>query len=195
MKTGYAVSVTQFGVSPFSEVRRWDRSISCVFFNLQYSQPIGNNHEINIGLQNIEKGFRIAFVPEPTTDLAYQNRLNYMELPLNYVYKKDKYKIIIGGILSYMYESIYRRKETDIDYGNPTLVFATNYSYNNDYWDRYNHWDIGVNVGMGYNFFKQFDAEFTVQKHFIDADKMLQRDIAYHVCVLLGLRYRFLSYK
>lgn len=196
VKTGYSISVTQWGVSPFAEIRRWDRSIGCVFFNLQYSQPIKKN-ELNIGLQLIEKGFRTQYsfaFPNSSTNAAYQIRLNYIELPVNYVHRIGKYNIIFGAVLSYLYENNYRFEETDVNIGNPTIVFASNYSYTEN-WNRYNKWDFGVNIGMSYRLHKNFDAEFTIQKHFIDVDTWQQRDLDCNLSFLLGLRYRFLSYK
>ena len=203
IKTGMSYSVMSWGAELTSHIVPPYKSINAVFMNIQYSQPI-KRHELNIGLQMIEKGLSTSIRNENIDSkslIDYQYRLNYLEAPINFVYKYDKYRFIVGLITSYMYDMNFRYQETDIVYGNnyhSTTIYYSNYSFTTNKTgtnQRYNQWDFGGNIGVNWNFYKNFDTELTIQKHFIQIDKEHQRDLGWNVCFLLGLRYRFLSSK
>ena len=201
-KTGYSLSVTQWGLSPFSETRRWnDRSIQSIFFNLQYLQPINKYSVITIGVQTIQKGFRNSIaVSVPGTfqfSQEYQYQLNYIEMPINYIRKINNYSLIGGVIISYMYEHSYRFKEDDILFrqGSSPVYYRSNYSTAFAYSDRFNKWDLGMNLGVSGKLYKNVELEITVQKHFINVDNWNTKDIKYNLSILGGVRYYFLSSK
>jgi hypothetical protein len=89
IKTGFSNSTQGKYLSPFSHIRPLDKSIQSIFINFQYSLPF-RNKEINIGLQFIEKGFRVKYdfyeTQSISREIEYQYRLNYIELPINFIY-------------------------------------------------------------------------------------------------------------
>jgi len=199
-KTGYSFSITQAGQSPFSETRRWyDRSINSVFFNLQYAQPIKKG-ELSIGLQIVEKGFKTSFksLPDPIFEyeLAYQYRLYYVEMPVNYVYYFNKNSLILGIVTSFLYDDSYRFREIDVlKLNNKTTIYESNYASQYPYFDRFKQWDFGINIGLSRKLTNSIDLECTLQKHLINVDTWNHKDLAYNLCVLIGFRYCFLSSK
>ncbi len=199
-KAGYSNSITQWGQSPFSEIRRWSRSISSVFFDLQYAQPLTKNSELAIGMQVMEKGFKRDYflvVPNHLDQSTwYEYRLHYIELPVTYIKHFKNNALIFGLVTSYLYANDFRYREVDVIYpnnNNVKTIIDINYStpYPND---RLNKWDFGFTLGYSRKVHKNFDLEITTQKHLINVDKFGGVDIVYNLCFLLGVRYRFLSY-
>ncbi|MCF8255502.1 MAG: hypothetical protein K9I36_07115 [Bacteroidia bacterium] len=200
IKIGHSISVTQWGLSPFSETRRWeDRSVNSIFFNIEYSFKIRKNANISTGLQSVEKGFITEYefnYPRFNDKIAYQYRLFYLELPINYIYKKNKNSLIGGVIFSYLYDDIYRFSDKQTIYdnsGKPKMWFNSNYSHRFNYYDRYNRFDFGLNLGYSRQFLKYFDLEFTIQKHFINVDNWNSHDLRYNLSFLTGIRYRIFA--
>ena len=196
IKIGHSNSVTQWGLSPFSEARRFkDRSVNSVFFNIQYSIPIKKFY-LSIGLQNIEKGFITSYQvqrPNFLNKISYQYRLYYVELPISVNIPIKKTSLIFGIIGSYLYDDIYRVSDVQTIYdqfGNPKVWFNSNYSYQFPFYDRYKKWDFGLNAGISRRINRSFDVELSVQKHFIDVDNWHSLDLRYNLCILTGIRYR-----
>jgi len=197
IKMGHSISVTQWGLSPFSETRRWeDRSVNSIFLNLEYAFKIRKNAKISIGLQSVEKGFITEYefnYPRFNDKISYQYRLFYLELPINYVYKREKNSLIGGLIFSYLYDDIYRLsvKQTIYDNsGNAKTWFNSNYSYRFPFYNRYKRFDFGINLGYSRQFLKDFELEFTLQKHFVNVDNWNSLDLKYNLSFLTGIRYR-----
>jgi hypothetical protein len=200
-KTGIANSTQCSGLSPFDHIKPPERSIQSVFFNLQYSQFINDYLDVTIGMQLIEKGFRVDYgflVPNRFSKAAgYQYRFNYVELPANCVWHVGKYLFTGGALISYMYEQNYRFREIDVVYS-PTktaTTFESTYSTSEAYSARFKKWDFGINLGVGRKIHKDFEIELTAQKHFVNVDNWQTRDIVYNYCFLFGIRYYFLSSK
>jgi len=195
IKSGFAHSTQAASISPIAHIRPIEKSIQSVFINIQYNIHLKKN-EISLGLQLLEKGYKTEYELQQGKTFEqtnYENSLSYIELPINFIWIRKKTNFITGIIFSYMYECNYRIKQTAIQYGNPNIVFVTNYSntinVNNK---RYNDLDFGVNLGLSKEIFKNAELELTAQKHFIRIDKYSQRDLIYNTSFLLGLRYYFL---
>jgi hypothetical protein len=195
IKTGFSHSTQAANISPVAHIRPIEKSIQSVFINVQYTIPIKKN-ELNVGLQLIEKGYRTEYDINENNlfeHTDYQNSLSYIELPINYLWVIKKINFITGVIFSYMYDCNYRIKQTGINYGNPNIIFATNFSDTYNVKNvRYNDLDFGVNIGFSKVIYENIEIELTAQKHFIRIDKLRQRDLIYNTSLLLGIRYYFL---
>jgi len=196
-KVGYSLSVTQLGESPFSETRRLnDRSINSVSFNMQFLQPIQKETAITIGIQTVQKGFRNN-VDEISPGAPFQfvkwdeYQLNYIEVPINYIFTFSKNFTFIGGIVfSYLYENTYRHKEEQIvAYVLPPTYYEINDAGPYVWKNRFNKFDFGVNAGISRKIVKHFELELSVQRHFINVDNWNTQDLRYNLSFLLGVRY------
>lgn len=198
-----AISTQAYHKTTFLPTIKGQHNIVAPFINLQYSWKFSEQMEINAGIQQIEKGFifRAVNVNSGTAtsySTEYQYRLGYIEMPINFIYYFKRFGAVIGWVPSYLYEANYRYKDvTNVNHtGKPSKVFTS--SYNNVYpFSRFREWDMGVNLGLKYKISNYFDAELTVQKHFLRTDMRAPQtgyaDIMYNQSYLLGLRYRFLA--
>jgi len=196
VKVGHSLSVTQWGLNPLSETRRLnDRSINGIFFNLQYAFEI-KRKKFNIGLQLTQKGFLTNYERKRVYNdevVYYEHRLFYLELPINYKIESKKNSFISGLIFSYLYDDIWRFSDVQTFYdknGNVTSIYNSNYTKPFPYFDRYNVFDFGLNVGYARKINESLDFEFTIQKHFINVDNWHTEDLKYNLCFLTGLRYK-----
>jgi hypothetical protein len=170
-------------------------------FNLQYVHSLSENTQLSLGLQSAERGFKHVFIFQnqfDSTYSTYEHRLQYLELPITFIYHYKKWGIIIGATPSYLYHSDHRTYYDLSRYYNPngTLssyhvgYMATKHSVN-----RFNRWDLGGIIGLSRNIYRGIEIEFLAQKQFIFADAIFpnSRDIAYFITLSAGLRYHFLS--
>lgn len=199
IKIGVSHSLTQLGLSPASELRRWyDRGILSPYIYVEYAQPIGKN-ELLLGLQIIQKGFKTNLKsPSSLTfeyEESYEYLLNYIELPISYKFNFNSYSITTGGYISYLYDDTY-------SYNNTSLVKSTPYDYDMsfhssqfDYPERYQSWDGGISLGISKKITPDLTVDFTYQKGLVKVENWVSVDLAYNISFLLGLKYKFLSTK
>ncbi len=114
-KTGISHATQQWGVSPFAHIRPPDKSIQSGFLFLGYNLTPKKKIEAIIGLQYAEKGFRIAYQNEIPgrlkQDAAYQYLLRYLELPLTFRLRKDRFYFSGGVVFSYLVGDTYSYRE------------------------------------------------------------------------------------
>lgn len=87
----------------------------------------------------------------------------------------------------------YIYKETGTFYVNgqkKTIRFDSAYPFN---YDRFNRFDTGYLLGLGYELTKHFSLEIQFQKHLLRVDKWKSRDLTFNTTTILGLRYRLSS--
>jgi hypothetical protein len=198
-KAGFSNSTQQWGLSPFSHIRKFNRSIQSGFAGLSYTQPIKMKSQLILGVQYVEKGFRIEYSFEAPNqfyqDAGYQHLLQYLEVPLYYRFSVRNTFFSAGVIYSYLLNDVYSYRE-NIKSVNSNNGQATEYdiAYNVSYNKLYNRFetsDFGLGIGIGHRFNKHIELEMNLQKHFIQIDKWKQRDLVYNLTVLLGLKYSF----
>lgn len=172
------------------------------YVRLTYERKLKKNMGVSIGIQHIEKGYKYSGInigtPTKNYDLTYEYRLNYVEVPLCFAYKLNRFGFTTGTIVSYLYAANYRYNDvTRVTQNGITSVYATSYSdkYPND---RYRKWDIGVLLGVSYKLNKYLDVECSLSKHFTRTDKVASQyrynDIMYNQVYMLGLKYKFVAW-
>jgi hypothetical protein len=199
-KAAYTLSLTQFGVSPFSDTRPLRTGVSSVIFNVQFAEPIGENAQLSVGIQFAERGFKHLWIFQNRRDTlysTYQQRLQYIELPITYSYHYKKWGVIVGVTASYLYHSDHRTYY-DLARYTPSggmYLYSVRYMAVPHSKDRFNRLDVGGVVGVSRNIYSAIDLEFLAQKQFIFADAKFpnSEDIAYFITLSAGIRYRFLS--
>jgi hypothetical protein len=196
---GGSYSLTQLGVSPLSEMRRWyDRGLASPYLYIEYAQPLKHN-ELTIGIQIIEKGFNtsIKSPPSPTFEFeeAYQYRLSYIELPVQYRFTAHKYQFSCGAYASFLYDDTYRYNNTSVIKANPPSYnsFITAMQYPHP--ERFKSYDAGIRLGVSRMLLPSLFIDLSYQKGLVDADNRNSVDLRYNTSFLLGLKYKFLSSK
>jgi hypothetical protein len=189
-KTGYSLSVTQLGTTPFSETRRWGaRGVHSLFFNTEIEYSFGNIG-LSSGLQYIEKGFNTSYSSYSqfiTEHISYQYRLHYLEVPINLKIKK---RLIVGIIGSFLFDDDFRYtfKQTVTSSGTVRRYqyeVASQFPFH----ERYKQFDLGINLGYNLRLTNDLSCEINIQKHFVNIDNWNSVDLRYNLCFLVGLRY------
>ncbi|MBC7384010.1 MAG: PorT family protein [Bacteroidia bacterium] len=200
--SGMSLSITQWGLSPISEIRKWDRGIASLCLGIKYYQPLKKNG-VSIGLSLIEKGFRTDYTLSNVATMAsvaYQYRLHYIELPILYHFNiksnwLKKFSFYSGASLGYLFKDDFRVREADIiqlvNKPKPIIGYF-NLSDSYQWGNRFRKWDIGIIIGTKYHFKELLDIEFSIQKGLIKVDKLEEIDLAYNLTFNLGISYRFL---
>lgn len=206
LKGGLAISTQAYHATAFLPTIKGHHNIVAPFINLQYSVKINDRIGINAGIQQIEKGFifkvvRVNAKRSTSYSTEYQYRLGYIEMPLNFTCHFKRLGLIVGWVPSYLYQHGYRYK--DVSYvnqpGKPSKQLSMAFA-DDDYQHgmRFRHWDMGINLGVKYKISDYFDAEITVQKHFLRTDLRAPQtgyaDVMYNQSYLFGLRYHFLAW-
>jgi len=146
-------------------------------------------------LQLIQKGFLTNYEKNRAANkevVYYEHRLFYLELPINYVIEGKKNSFISGLIVSYLYDDIWRFSHVQTFYNNSggvTTIFNVNDAKQFPFFDRYNIFDFGLNLGFSRKINESLSFEFTIQKHFLNVDNWKTEDLRYNLCFLTGLRY------
>lgn len=198
-RTGLSHATQQWGVSPLSHIRPPNKGIQSGYLFLGYDCLKSTNLDLVIGIQYAEKGFRIKYEYENPGRLkqeaAYQYLLQYIEVPLNFRYRIERFFLSGGFVLSYLVNDVYSYREKIISYdryrGTSTeFNIAYELSYNELY-DRINKFDFGVMLGTSYLIKENVEFDLNIQKHFLQVDNWKQRDLVYNLIFLSGIKLNF----
>ena len=196
IKTGISHATQQWGISPFAHIRPPEKSIQSGYMFLGYDILNKSNVDLIIGLQYAEKGFRIAYQNEIPgrlkQDAAYQYLLRYLELPLTFRLRKDRFYFSGGVVFSYLVGDTYSYREkiiaidkytgSEIEYN---IAYEVSY---NSLVKRMNEYDWGILTGVSYELKKGVELDFTIQKHFLQIDNWHQKDLVYNLVFLSGIK-------
>lgn len=202
IKIGYSISsqnwTDNFDIGSY---RNPNNAIKALFGCLEYNQPLNDNSKLSFGLQYVQKGFQAEYnikSPDINVNVAYSNRLNYLELPIHYeklVFTGKRFyniKLKLGLVASYLISSNYHFREQDdlLRFGSVLHTFYTNYAMDDT--ERYNRFDLGYSIGLVSSLSKHFDLDFTVEKGFIQPKNWPYSDMKYQQSFLLGIKYYFM---
>lgn len=202
IKLGYSLSAQNWTDNfDIGSYRNPDNAIKALFGCLEYNQFINDKSKLSFGLQYVQKGFQSEYnikTPYNNINVAYSNRLNYLELPIHYeklVYTSKRFyniKLKLGLVTSYLISSNYHFREQDdlLRFGSVLHTFYTNYAMNDT--ERYNRFDLGYSIGLVSSLSKYFDLDFTVEKGFIQPKNWPYSDMKYQQSFLLGIKYYFM---
>jgi hypothetical protein len=204
MQFGYCYSSQNPTLFDIGHIRSPRFALHTLYYNIQYQQPINKLYALSIGVQLVEKGFKSHNVFTGVfldVKLDYAYRLNYIELPLmvqRYFFSKPtspkSYWIAKAGVVgSYLLEGNYRIEQLD-EYKNASPPFQTHlyYNFSNTLTNRFNRWDFGMVMGLGKMLTKDFEVSVTMQKHFIETNKIGFVEMRQQQTFMFGLVYHIL---
>lgn len=196
IKAGFSHATQQWGLSPVDHIRPPHRGIQSGFVFVGYDFLRKRKADLILGAQYVEKGFRVKYVNDVPgilkQDAGYQYLLQYVEMPIYYRYKHNRFYYSGGVIFSYLLNDVYSYREKITATNNVTGTTST-YDINyelayNDLYDRISTYDWGIGAGIAYELKPGIEVELNAQKHFIQVDKWKQRDLVYNLAFLLGLK-------
>lgn len=201
LKSGVSISTQAYYLNHLTPTVKGNHNTVSGVLNISATYRIKNKIGVSSGLQIIEKGFNYSVrnVGSGTSTVFstdYQYALRFLEIPVNFYYDKNRFGILIGFIVSYMYDNDYRYRDVTITTkpGRSSVVFKSDYYGSYPIKDRFKKWDFGINLGLVYRISEHFGVEITVQKHFIKLDKFAPKygysDIMYNQCYLFGIVYK-----
>lgn len=174
----------------FFQTSYWRQNIHNGFFGIEYYRNINKKNAIGIGLQAVEKGFRIAYVvvsiPQYELDQRYFFKQNYFEMPIMYRYSTKRYFFSVGFLASYLVKSsqgsaFIRR------YYNGGIQDSRNTSYNSAEFKKF---DAGIIFRIGMELRKNLFATATFTRGFIRPYIYQSGELNYNEVFMFGLSYK-----
>ena len=191
------VGYSQASQSPkafsFYQTSYWRENIHNGFFGIEYYRAFNKKHAIGIGLQEVEKGFRIDYTFSTFfygEDLKYFFKQNYLEMPIMYryttMYRSKKYFFNIGVIASYLVKSS-EGSAFIRNYSNGSIQNIRNTNYDPT---EFRKFDAGVIARIGVELMKNLSATATFTRGFIRPYKFNSGELNYNEVFMFGLMYK-----
>lgn len=161
--------------------------INSLYFGFSYSIPINEKTSIMLGTSLTNKGFKTSAIgkyPDYEYELSYRFDLNYLEIPLTFIYKTKYCDLNIGVNYSYLaracwnsyfYESFKNGKTTE-------------YVYNSEITDLMKRNDWGIHLGFSKKVTPFLGVELILQENFIEPYRNTH-EIAKQQTLFVGLQY------
>jgi len=201
--SGVSVSTQAYSNINITRTVQGHHNIVSAYSKVAYEISVKPNWFIQFGCQHVEKGYkyegRNIGNAKTNYNLTYEYRLNYIEIPLIFTYRRNKIGYNFGVSGSYMYRANYRYfDESFVQSNGVKSVYRS--SYFGEYpFERYQKWDIGLLVGLNYKLSKKLIIDLVVTKHMIRTDfvgpQIGYNDIMYQQVYMLGLNYFLLNRK
>ena len=202
--SGYSISsqITN-SITSFSSLHDAN-NIHSYFIGMSSITKINKHLSLEVGLQQIEKGFKFEAdnTQMPSRKVSnivrYSYRLNYLELPISASYQYQSFSVGFGGVISYLYDA--GRTYYDITYisgtgSNSVLPSSSNTKINDE---RFKKWDTGIISYVQYQLNQHIGFRAQVQKHFNAIDNLITdinySDIKRNHVYLLGIYLNLYSF-
>jgi hypothetical protein len=161
--------------------------INSLYLGFSYSISLNEKNALMVGAAIANKGYKttaLKIQPDFTVELSYRYDLNYLEIPLTYIYKANYCDVYLGVNYSYLMRASWNAYLYEAIRNGRTTEFI----YNSEITDLMKRNDWGIHIGFSKKITPFLGVELILQENFIDPYKITQ-EIAKQQTLFVGLQY------